>query len=68
MSCSVAQRGTSGLYSESSVLLRLTSLHIMPFIPIQPQNDFAIGDTIEEKRFTLNGSLIINCCRSCYVP
>lgn len=49
LACTVEQKGTSGLYSESSFLLRLTPSYIMPFIPTQPQNDFAVGNTMAEK-------------------
>lgn len=43
------QKGTSGLYTENSFLLGLTPSYIMPFIPTQPQNDFAEANTIVEK-------------------
>lgn len=49
LACTAEQKGTSGLYSESSFLLRLTPSYIMPFIPTQPQNDFAVGNTMAEK-------------------
>lgn len=50
--CTPEQKGTSGLYSENSFLLGLTPSYIMPFIPTQPQNDFAQANTMGEKIYT----------------
>lgn len=49
LACTPEQKGTSGLYWENSFLLGLTPSCIKPFIPTQPQNDFAEANTMVEK-------------------